>query len=187
MSDDDMFRVALGDVQPLKLKPKVDLSKVKPDGQSLQVRREAAVSDTALASDPLASGDHIVSVDPLAVLSYSRPGVQHGVYKKLRLGKYPIDAELDLHQMTLETARVQVYRFVRDCQIHNVRCGIITHGKGEGRDRPAVLKSAVAHWLIEIPEVLAYHSALKHHGGVGSTYVLLKKSDQQRCDNREKF
>ncbi|MDA9003913.1 DNA endonuclease SmrA [bacterium] len=187
MSDDDIFRVSLGDVRPLKLKPKVNLNTAGYDPLSMKAKREAAVSHHEVPSNPLTDGRHIETVDPLAVLEFQRPGVQHGVYKKLRLGKYPIDAELDLHQMDLHTAQAHVFQFIRDCQIHSVRCGLITHGKGEGRARPAVLKSAVAHWLMEMPQILAYHSALKHHGGVGATYLLLKKSEQQREDNREKF
>ncbi len=185
MSDDDIFRISLGDVKPLKVNPKVNLQSAHQSAQTLANRRAAAVTE-AECEDPLA-GDHIPPVDPLDELNYQRPGVQHGVHKKLRLGKYPIDARLDLHNQTLEQARRQVYQFIRDCMIHDIRCGLITHGKGEGREQPAVLKSAVAHWLKEMPEVLAYHSALKRHGGLGSVYVLLKKSDRKRMENKERF
>ena len=51
----------------------------------------------------------------------------------------------------------------------------------------AKIKSYVNHWLREIPEVLAYHSAQRHHGGVGAVYVLLRKSEQKKQQNRERF
>jgi DNA-nicking Smr family endonuclease len=38
--------------------------------------------------------------------------------------------------------------------------------------------------LREIPEVLAFHSALKQNGGMGAVYVLLKKSDSEKQKNR---
>ncbi|TMO58770.1 Smr/MutS family protein, partial [Pseudoalteromonas aurantia] len=49
-----------------------------------------------------------------------------------------------------------------------------------------VLKSYTNKWLQEMPQVLAFHSALKCHGGSGSTYVLLRKSDEKKQENRER-
>ena len=45
---------------------------------------------------------------------------------------------------------------------------------------------AVVHWLPQISEVLAFHSAQRHHGGTGAVYILLKKSDTKRKENLEK-
>ena len=47
-------------------------------------------------------------------------------------------------------------------------------------------KSYVNHWLRELDEVIAYHTAQPMHGGFGATYVLLKKHPQQKLINREK-
>ena len=105
-----------------------------------------------------------------------RPGVQHGVYKNLRMGKYEIHSTLDLHGKTVEQSRQAVWGFAEDCYKQGVRCGLITHGKGQGREEPAKLKSCVNHWLPQIDSVLAFHSAQKQHGGLGATYVLFKKS-----------
>ncbi len=135
--------------------------------------------------DPLA-GEPMEMVEPLALLSFQRPGVQHGVFKNLRLGKYAIDARLDLHKLTVDKARREVYQFIQDCVNNDVRAVLITHGKGEGREQPAMLKSCVAFWLPQLPEVLAFHSAQKHHGGYGATYVLLKKSERKKLENRER-
>jgi len=41
-------------------------------------------------------------------------------------------------------------------------------------------------WLQEIDCVLAFHSAMRHHGGSGATYVLIKKSDEKKSENRER-
>ena len=35
--------------------------------------------------------------------------------RSLRLGKYPIDARLDLHKLTADQARQEVYQFIKDC------------------------------------------------------------------------
>lgn len=176
---------AMSDVKPLKADKRVTLNKQSTDKTSQAARRESATTEASASVDPLANAE-VEQLDANAVLAFQRPGVQHGVYKQLRLGKYTIDARLDLHRMKVEQARMQVYQFIRDCMAHDVRCALITHGKGEGRANPAVLKSHLAHWLPQIKEVLAFHSAQKHHGGTGATYIMLKKSEKKRLENLEK-
>lgn len=186
-SDDDFFRQAMADVKPkANTESRVNLGN-KFDQLNATARRRAAVAEQAQDRSGLSGGeDHIEMVDPLAILEYKRPGIQHGVYRNLRLGKYSIDARLDLHRYTVDQARQQVYQFVQDCLKHDIRCALITHGKGEGRAQPPILKSCVAHWLPQIPQVQAFHSAQKHHGGTGATYVLVKKSEKKRQQDLER-
>ena len=63
------------------------------------------------------------------------------------------------------------------------------HGKGGGRigKEGGVLKAYVNRWLQDIPQVQAFHSAIKQHGSTGSAYVLLRKSESQKKENRLKF
>lgn len=183
----DVFQSAMGDVKPIKKTARVALSQGTPASERINIlaRREAA---TALAQETLndLSGEFVEPVDPNAILSFQRPGVQHGVFRNLRLGKYSIEARLDLHRHSVEEARNAVFRFVRDCLQHDIRCALITHGKGEGRKQPAVLKSCMSHWLPQLPEVLAFHSAQKQHGASGATYILIRKSERKRQDNLER-
>jgi len=56
-----------------------------------------------------------------------------------------------------------------------------------GRSRKGiVIKSYLAQWLVELEQVQVFHSALQHHGGVGAVYVLLRKSEVKRQQNRER-
>lgn len=184
--DDDNFLAAMQDVKPLTTEQKVPLVQGETlDASTIDARRKAAQFGEVSVIDPLVNAD-VDILDANAVLAFQRAGVQHGVYKQLRMGKYGIEARLDLHRMTIEEARVVVYQFVRDCMANDIRCALITHGKGEGRANPAVLKSHVAYWLPQIKEVLAFHSAQKHHGGTGATYLLLKKSERERRENLER-
>lgn len=186
MPDDDLFRDMLGeDVAPLKAEKRVVLNTKSVDAETLAARREAAQLAAARPLDPLA-GDPVEKVDPLAILSFQRAGVQHGVFRKLRLGKYSLDAHLDLHKMVVDQARREVYQFVQDCVANDVRSALLTHGTGAGRDQPAVLKSCIAFWLPQMDAVLAFHTALKQHGGYGATYMLLRKSDRKKDENFEK-
>jgi len=184
MSEEDDFSQLVGeDVKPIKLEKRVAIS--SEDKTLDKAKRREAATEQKETADPLAS-QPVDMVDPLAILSFQRAGVQHGVFKNLRMAKYAIDARLDLHRLGVEEARSSVYQFVMDCVEHDVRTALITHGKGIGRENPALLKSCVAHWLPQMDEVLAFHSAQKRHGGVGATYVLLRKSEKKKQEAREK-
>jgi DNA-nicking Smr family endonuclease len=148
-------------------------------------RQRAAVTKPLRDANPLTSD----MVEPLTahdVLSWQRPGIQHGVFRKLRLGQYPVEARLDLHRMTVEQSRREVFRFIGDCVRYGLRSVIILHGKGERNpDGIAQLKSHLAKWLPELDDVLAFHSAQKHHGGTGAVYVMVRKSGRDKQHNRE--
>lgn len=185
MSDEDDFLSAMGDVRPILVAKREVLKQTSIDEATISVRRQSALANLVSAIDPLADGE-VMQLEPGAILEYRKAGVQHGVYKSLRLGRYEIDARLDLHRLSVEQARQQVYQFISDCMANDIRCALITHGKGEGRKTPAVIKSHVAHWLPQIDKVLAFYSSQPRHGGTGACYVLLKKSEKLRKENLEK-
>ncbi len=185
MSEDGRFLDLIGgDVTPLKSVQRADLKSVNKDAQTLAARRQAAEAAAVRTEDPLAGGPTDM-LDPFDELSFRRAGVQNGVFRSLRQGKYRIDARLDLHKLSVERARQEVAGFVRDCVNHDVRTALITHGKGAGREQPALLKSHVAFWLPQLDDVLAFHTAQRHHGGYGATYVLLRKSERKKQETRE--
>ena len=49
-----------------------------------------------------------------------------------------------------------------------------------------LLKSYVSAWLPQLPAVMAIHSAERRHGGSGALYVLLRKSERKKAENRER-
>jgi DNA-nicking Smr family endonuclease len=175
------------DIEPLKGKGAAFVPKSAEVTPGVLARRKAAQLEMQADGNFLDPDSIIVQVAALDPLAFSRPGVQHGVYKNLRMGKYEIQSRLDLHRHSVEQARAALWRFVDDCQKHGVRCALITHGKGEGRERPAILKSCVNHWLQQFEQVLAFHTAQKHHGGLGATYVLIKKSRAARQSTSDKL
>ncbi len=187
MADEDSFDELIGGekITPVKAEPRVFIQPLKADPRTLEERRLAAAAEPPVVDDPLAGAPPTL-LGPLDLMSFKRPGVQNGVFRNLRLGKYPVDARLDLHGLSADRARHEVYQFIKDCMASDVRVALVTHGKAEGREQPAILKSHVAHWLTQLHEVLAYHSAQRHHGGYGATYVLMKKSDRKKQETREK-
>ena len=114
--------------------------------------------------------------------------MQHGVFRKLKQGKYAMDARLDLHRMTVEKAREEVFCFIREAMAYDLRNVMIVSGRGNHSNSPeAILKSYVNKWLPEFEEVLAYCSAVPHHGGTGAVYIMLKKSERRSQENRTEF
>jgi DNA-nicking Smr family endonuclease len=186
-SDKQFVDMVGDDIQPLSGKGSTHIAKPVQVTPGVLERRKAAQEEVVAESNILDPASIIEQVDPLAYLEFVRPGVQHGVYKNLRLGKYEIQSRLDLHRHTVEQARNALWHFVDDCHKHGVRCALVTHGKGEGREQPARLKSCVNHWLRQFDQVLAFHSAQKTHGGVGATYILVKKDSSARRETGDKI
>ncbi|MFT2099625.1 DNA endonuclease SmrA [Marinomonas sp. 2405UD66-6] len=188
MADDEtsLFAQEVAGIKPLD-KSEVYLAKKGPQ-VDFEERQKAAMIAKEADKNHL-SQDYIEKVEPNDVLEYKRSGVQDGVFKRLRQGKYGIEARLDLHNHTVAQAREQVYQFVDDCMRNDIRVAIIVHGKGERTPDPesrAMLKSHINKWLRDLDAVMAFHSAQRYHGGLGAVYVLLKKTEKARLDDWEK-
>lgn len=193
MSDDEenIFQQEMSGVKPLKSERRVSLqSGVRPDNDpSLAARRLAAVELPGEDRNILAQ-DGVVPLDAWFVLDYKRPGVQNGVFRKLKQGRYEADAHLDLHRMTVAIARRELFDFVEEAQSLGLRTVLLIHGKGESkaeREKSSILKGCVNHWLPQLQAVQAFHSAQLRHGGTGAAYVLLQKSEEMKRKNRLHF
>lgn len=150
-------------------------------------RRESA-QRTKLAEETLLPTLFAEPVHPEAIISFKRNGIQNGVFRRLQRGAYEIEAMLDLHGLSVEQARQEVHRFITDCARYDVRLALISHGKGQrNKDKTPVLKSFLVRWLPMFPEIMAYHSAQKWHGGAGAVYVLLRKSEKAKAETRERL
>lgn len=182
--DHDLFQQMMGDIKPIE-QDTAQLTKTHHVTQAQLARREAAIWLNSSDPDYL-SIDHAVMLKPEDIIAFKRNGVQEGVFKKLRLGKYPIQAKIDLHRKTLKQARDEVIKFLKQCIRLDIRTVIIVHGKGEHSTPPAMMKSYVASWLEQINDVMCVHSAQQFHGGSGAVYVLLRKSQEKKIENREK-
>ena len=92
--------------------------------------------------------------------------------------------------MTAEIARNEIFEFIEECYQYGLRSVLIVHGKGESKadsTRGSILKGCVDKWLRDLKTVLAFHSAQPRDGGTGAVYVLLRKSEQKKRENREKI
>ena len=193
-SDADAFLEAMRDVAPLHdgeagrrkgRQQQRQLREAQTPGQAQ--RREDAEGRNADLADPnvLTLGE-VPPVAPLEYLEWKQDGVQHAVFDKLRRGGYEVEASLDLHRKTVKEARELVFGFLKAAQAREQRSVLLSPGKGTLSKTPGRLKSYVSHWLREHPQVIAFCSAQRHHGGVGSVYALLKKSKTEKEENRQR-
>ncbi len=176
-----LFAREMADVAPLKAEKKILLKKHQDKSVS-EYRRQAAESSVDDVDAPLS----LVLRKNLSAddwLIFKRNGIQEGVFRNLRLGKYPLEATLNLQQLSPRRARDELQLFLEDAELNNLRSLLITFGRGK---QGIVLKSYLAQWLVELQQVQVFHTALRHHGGVGAVYVLLRKSEARRQQNRER-
>lgn len=189
--EDNVFMDEMSDVTPLKREPRVDV-RSRAEGRkdsSVAARRQAAVQGKERDRNTL-SGEDISPLDSWFVLDFKRPGIQNGVFRKFKQGRYEAEAGLDLHRMTVEIARREIFDFLQEAHKYGLRSVLVIHGKGESKaakERSSILKAYVNHWLRELDMVQAFHSAQPRHGGTGAVYVLLRKSEEKKRENREKF
>ncbi|GEM_PF-1847375 len=100
------------------------------------------------------------------------------IVRKLRRGKYAIQAYCDLHGLTAAQAEEVCNEFMEESIQENRRCIAYIHGRGLSSKREPVLKKVVLNFLTKGAFrrwVLAYSSAPSWDGGAGVTYVLLRK------------
>ncbi|MBN7795325.1 DNA endonuclease SmrA [Parahaliea mediterranea] len=192
MADDEheLFEQEMAGVVPLRREERIPRNS-GPEGRdgSLAHRRHAAVTDSAVDRNSL-SDREIAPLDAWYVLDFKRPGVQNGVFRKLKQGRYEHEARLDMHRMTVAVARRELFDFIEQCREFGLRSVLLVHGKGERkpeRERSAVLKGYVNAWLRDLEAVQAFHSAQPRHGGTGALYILLRKSEEKKRENRERF
>jgi DNA-nicking Smr family endonuclease len=108
-------------------------------------------------------------------------GADDALLRKLRNGEFPPDARVDLHGLHIPAARRAVQETIQRVAAQSKRCVLVVHGRGRHSEGEPVLKEAFLEWLAEpplSPRVLAFTSARGRDGGVGATYVLLRRSER---------
>lgn len=182
-SDAPDFAQAVGPVKRME-QDKIAVTSKLLDESLAKVRREAAVTVPEKLTES-ASSAFVQMVGPQDVLEFRRPGVQPYILRKLKNGEYSEADFIDLHGLTVEKAYEKVMRFIAYAKDHEYRCILIIHGKGQMQKQQALIKSFTAHWLRQIPEILAFHSAPEWKGGAGAIMAILKKGDKASALNRE--
>ena len=105
-------------------------------------------------------------------------GVDRRRTERLRRGRLPVEARLDLHGYTQDRAHAALGQFLGESQARSLRCVLVITGKGTTTEAGGVLRAQVPRWLNEPANrarVLAFDYAQPKHGGLGAIYVLLRR------------
>jgi DNA-nicking Smr family endonuclease len=180
LSSDDigLWRRAMRDVIPLRGRaalPDLDLDRGHPArsavdaGETPAVRTDNPVPASLSRPQPARPA-------PLPPLDGSA-GLDRASAERLKRGRYPIEARLDLHGMTQEEAHRALSGFVGRSRAIGRRCVLVI--TGHGRTSGGILKAAVPRWLSEPGlrrHLLAVTKARPRDGGTAALYLLLRKA-----------
>jgi DNA-nicking Smr family endonuclease len=174
MTDDDneVFRKAMSDAKPLKTDERVPATKAKPKPKA----RFRRADETAVLLESLEDDIDALEHESGGALRFHRQHVGRRTMRKLTRGGFSVQAEIDLHGMTLGEAKPRLRDFIQYSADQGRLCVRVVHGKGLGSgERGPVLKGAVNSWLRRWDSVLAFVSTRQVDGGTGAIYVLLQR------------
>ncbi|WP_331712932.1 Smr/MutS family protein [Legionella spiritensis] len=173
--DKALFRQAMKMVTPLHSKGEIAQSATKTASPARETTPVLPQQEPVARPAISLSSYYHEEVQPQTILSYASHGIPAKRFRELKAGQIRWQARLDLHGLTIETARETLPGFIVQQYEKAHRCVLIIHGKGSHHGEPPILKNLVNHWLRQIPVVLAFHSAQPRDGGTGALYVLLKR------------
>ena len=169
--DRELFRQSVGPVKSLRC-DRIDPTSPHPS----PIPRFTQADEQQVLDDMISDYFEPAELDTGEELYYRAEGVQQAVLRKLRRGQFRVGPALDLHGMTVATAKAALVEFLRAARRESLSCVRVVHGKGNGsRHRGPVLKQKLNHWLRQRDEVLAFCSARPVDGGTGAVYVLLRR------------
>lgn len=170
--DDNLFQRMMSDAKRLET-----AERVPPPGRKPKPKAKFARADEhAALQESLDVDIDDVEESSGESLRFKRASIGRTTMRMLTRGSYAIQAEIDLHGMTLAEAKPRLETFVHRCARNDKLCIRIVHGKGLGSgERGPVLKKGVDRWLRKWDVVLAFVSARQVDGGTGAVYVLLEQ------------
>ena len=181
-SDRDIFNEAMRNVSPLKKVDRIkNISTKMPEQHKKQKQQHAQQFESEMTNAYYSEGHspyHPVTGNE--VITFQHRSLKKQTFNALKKGLIDIDANLDLHSLTVAEAEQHLHRFLLICQQKNLNCAIIIHGKGHlGNIEQPTLKNFVNDYLRHHKNVLAFHSAKPRHGGTGAVYVLLQSNQKE--------
>lgn len=99
--------------------------------------------------------------------------------RRIRRGQSEIDARLDLHGHTQDTAHRELVEFLLRQASMGARCVLVITGKG--RLGTGILRSKLFDWIGDPalrPFIAGYAAAHPRHGGAGATYIFLRSANR---------
>ncbi len=163
------FMESLGGIRKLS-SDKVDLTRDRPIKSRQANQTQPSIGDPKIAT---AASHHGTGSVPE---SWFHQGIQKNLKRKIQLGQFPVEVELDLHGYRQHEALQELANFIQLAIQQHIRFLVIIHGKGYRSKNESVLRPLVQNWLSQQPNVLAYCPAQPRDGGSGASYVYLRKA-----------
>jgi len=166
--DKKLFNDTVGKVKPIVLDTVLPVKKSHKHRQKL-VSKKANIE---LAQFHF-SDEYEPHLNKQGPMKYARFDVDSFEIKNLRRGFYTPDLILDLHGLDQNQAKKELAALLFACQKEHAQCICIIHGIGS-----YVLKNKVPHWLVQHPDVMAFHQAPLEWGGKGALLALIEIKDK---------
>jgi DNA-nicking Smr family endonuclease len=144
--------------------------------------RKLEAEEDASASAGSAGAELGPTLAPAAPQRPRKPGPPDDLsgQRRIRRGQSEIDARLDLHGHTQDTAHRELISFILREHAAGSRCILVITGKG--RLGTGVLRTRLFDWIAD-PDLRAmiagYARAHPRHGGEGAVYLFLKAKRAQ--------
>lgn len=170
-NDKRLFKEAIGKVKPIAqdtIHPRTLVSKNKT---KLQKEKQAFEKQQFFFSDEFEP-----NLETQGPMKYVRDDVDSFEAKLLRRGEYTPELILDLHGLKQQESKQEIAALLAACIKQHVNCVCIIHGIGN-----RILKNKVPHWLVQHPDVMAFHQAPLEYGGDGALLVLIDLTDDFLC------
>ncbi|WP_333608668.1 endonuclease SmrB [Arsukibacterium sp.] len=162
--DSELFRQSVTGARPLMQDKIAPVSKASNPKARLKPNLVQNEPDLFFFSDGYEG-----FVSATATLSYVQPGDDPHLAGRLKRAEYQPQVVLDLHGLTQMQAKTELAGLLAYCQQQQFNCACVVHGKGLG-----ILARKVPNWLIQHPNVRAFHTAPKSWGKHGALLLLLK-------------
>jgi len=170
--DKQLFANTIGQVKPL-LNDTVRLIK-SDDKSNTSLKNDQAYNKSNKAIAQFHFSDEFEpDLNKQGPMKYVRDGVDTFEVKNLRRGHYSPDLILDLHGLDQHQAKKELAALLYACQKEHAQCICIVHGIGSH-----ILKNKVPHWLVQHPDVMAFHQAPLEWGGNGALLALIELKDK---------
>ncbi|HEX5792227.1 MAG TPA: endonuclease SmrB [Rheinheimera sp.] len=165
--DSQLFRQSITGARPIAQ------DKIPPVAAPRKKKRRADVLSKPLDENLFWFSDEFEGyIADSTSLSWVKAGDDPHLPGRLRRGEFQPQVVLDLHGMTTMQAKTELAGLLAYCEKHQLNCGCVVHGKGLG-----ILAKKVPNWLIQHPNVRAFHTAPKSWGKHGAVLILLRTED----------
>ena len=177
-----LWLAATKDVRPLKGGERSAASG-EPPGPEPPRTAPAASPVHRIAQPATGRPGHQAPPVPLVAHRAPQPGVDRRTAERVRKGRLPIEARLDLHGMRRAEAHHALIGFVEQSYLLGRRVVLLITGKGTFSEGSSVLRDQLPRWLNDPPlrpKILALQPAQPKDGGDGAFYLLLRRHRQGR-------